>query len=292
MVIGFIGLGDVGSRFSSGITREGAATLGFDKKYGLERFREKEERCKENGVRFAASAQELVSGSDIILVATSCAEALETADEILPFLRKGQHYVELNSAIPSIKREIQDKVEERGAHFVDGGILDTPLNGWHKIPVALSGECAGAVADALNAYGMNMRNVGPKVGQASGLKVLRSIFTKGIEALLLETFVSAYHYDVLDEVYGSIQEMLTREPICPMLERMVTTDAVHASRRAKEVGAVADMLRGDHMDATMSQAAFEKLTASAASGQKEHFDAKEPENYLDVVRYLAQLRTK
>lgn len=293
MVIGFIGLGDVGSRFSSGIARDGGAfTLGYDLKLGQESFRDKQERCNACGVKLAQSKQALVEGSDILIAATSCAEAIETAKDYLPWIRPGQYYVDVNSAVPKIKKEIRALVEARGAHFVDGGIMDSPMNGWHRIPVALSGEYAGHVAQVLNSYGMNMRNVGPEVGQASSLKILRSIFTKGLEALLLETFSAAYHYGVMDDVYASIQEMLTREPIAPMMERMVTTDVVHAYRRAREVGAVADMLDDEHFDSTMSRAAANKLMWSAESGVKAHFDEKIPEDYRQVVTYFASLRTE
>ena len=293
MVIGFIGLGDVGSRFSSGITREGGAqTVGFDLKFGLKEFQEKENRCREYGVQLMPTMEAMVAKADIILAATSCADAIKTAEDAIPYLRQGQYYVDVNSAIPPIKRQLKEMIEATGAIFVDGGILDSPMNGWHKIPVALSGESAHVVADILNGYGMNMRNVGPDVGQASGLKILRSIFTKGLEALLLETFSSAWHYGVMDDVYGSIQEMLAREPINTMFERMVTTDVVHAERRAKEVGAVAEMLRLEHMDATMSQAAYEKLMWSARCGLKEHFEGKTPDDYKTVVAYLETLRSE
>lgn len=293
MVIGFIGLGDVGSRFSSGIKKEGKAdVVGFDAKIGRPDFGEKEERCRTHGVRLMGSIKELMEEAGLVIAVTSCADAVKTVEEALPYVRPEQYYCDFNSAVPSVKRVIQEKVETAGGRFVDGGILDTPMNGWHKIPVGVSGRYAQDAVDILNSCGMNLRNIGPDVGQASGLKILRSIFTKGLEALLLETFTSAYHYGVLENVYGSIQEMLLREPICPMFERMVTTDVVHARRRAKEVGDVAEMLRGDHLDCTMSQAAFEKLTWSAECGVKEHFGGMIPDSYMEVVHYLETLRTE
>lgn len=293
MVIGFIGLGDVGSRFAGGITRDGGAnTIGYDVRLGKEEFQDKEQRCVTCGVELAASMEVLMGKADLVIAATSCADAVKTLEGALPYLREGQYYIDVNSAVPSVKKILQKMVESKGGRFVDGGILDTPMNGWHTIPVGVSGDYAQDALQILNSYGMNLRYIGPEVGQASGLKILRSIFTKGLEALLLETFSAARHYGVLKDVYGSIQEMLEREPICPMFERMVTTDVVHAKRRAKEVGAVADMLRDEDIDATMSQAAYEKLMWSSASGLKEHFGGEIPENYLDVVEYLSALRTK
>ena len=47
MQIGFVGLGDVGSRFSSGVADFGKAdVVGYDTRLGLKEFSDKEERCR------------------------------------------------------------------------------------------------------------------------------------------------------------------------------------------------------------------------------------------------------
>lgn len=291
MRIGFIGLGDVGSRFSSGIVKESNAdAVGYDKKFGLEEFSEKEARCKEHNVAFAYSMEELVKQSDILISATSCAEAIETAEEALPYLREGQYYIDVNSAVPEIKRRVRDLVETSGARFVDGGIMGSPLNGWHKAPIVMSGPQAQFVVDALKRCGMNIKNVGSEVGQASSLKILRSIFTKGLESLLIESLSSAYAYGVMEEVLSSIIHILTKEPLEDMFGRMICTDVVHAKRRALEVGAVADMLEAAGRDCTMSRASFEKLMWSSKCGVKERFDSKTPDDFREVIRYFASLQ--
>lgn len=287
MKIGFIGLGDVGSRVSSGICKNGAETYGFDLRFGEEKFAEKEQRCIEHGVKFTQNIQELVDTCDLLISVTSCSQAIETLETALPHLRPGQYYCDLNSAVPTVKNQMKPMVEQTGAYFVDGGIMDSPLNGWERIPIALSGTHAQKAVDELNSHGMNTFYVGEKIGQASALKTLRSIFTKGLEALLIETFSSAYNYGVMDDIYNSIQQMFARDELTTMFERMIATDVVHAERRAKEIGGVADMLEADNYPNTMSRAAYEKLMWAVRTGVKDHFDQKVPADYREAVRFFA-----
>ncbi len=291
MQISFIGLGDVGSRFSAGVSAGGkACVVGYDLKLGQADFSEKEERCRAAGVRLAESPAQAVAGSDIIIAATSCAEAIDTAKMYLPYLHSGQSYLDINSAVPEIKQTLAELVKDSGAAFADGGIMGSPLNGGHRVEVVLSGPAARSVSAALNDCGMNTRFISDTVGRASSLKILRSIFTKGLEALLLESYSAAFAYGVLDEVKGSILHILTKEDLDVMFGRMLRTDVVHAKRRALEVGAVAEMLQEAGMDATMSEAACKKLLWSEQSGAKEHFAGKTPEAYLPVVEYFSALR--
>lgn len=289
--IGFIGLGDVGSRFSAGVASSGnAQVVGYDLKLGQAEFSEKENRCREAGVKLVSSPKELVDGCDILIAATSCAEAIDTLKMYLPYIKPNQMYVDINSAVPQIKQTLADMVCAVGAEFCDGGIMGSPLNGGHKVQVVLSGAQADKLSENLNFCGMNTRFIAREVGRATSLKILRSIFTKGLEALLIESYSAAYAYGVLDEVKASIFHILTKEDLDIMFGRMLRTDVVHSLRRAWEVGDVADMLRDAGMDCTMSKAAYEKLLWSSSSGVKEHFQGKTPEEYLPVVEYFASIR--
>ena len=54
------------------------------------------------------------------------------------------------------------------------------------MPLIASGEPAAVLADRLNPWGMNITVVGAELGIASGMKIMRSVLIKGIEALLYE----------------------------------------------------------------------------------------------------------
>ena len=56
----------------------------------------------------------------------------------------------------------------------------------HKVPMLLAGTAAAQLVDLLKPLGMQVEAVGDKIGQASSIKMFRSVIIKGMEALMLE----------------------------------------------------------------------------------------------------------
>ena len=57
----------------------------------------------------------------------------------------------------------------------------------------------------------NIRIVGEQIGQASAIKMLRSVMIKGVEALTSECALAAHRAGVVDEVFGSMGENWPRQ---------------------------------------------------------------------------------
>ncbi len=93
-------------------------------------------------------------------------------------------YVDLTSSSPEAMKRAARKVEATGAFFVDGALMGpVPAEG-HRVLTFVSGARAEEAAATLNRYGMNLRSVGPEPGQASAIKLIVSIATKGFGGLL------------------------------------------------------------------------------------------------------------
>ncbi|MCD8536589.1 MAG: DUF1932 domain-containing protein [Burkholderiaceae bacterium] len=73
-----------------------------------------------------------------------------------------------------------------------------------------------------------------QAGDAISLKLLRSIFTKGLEALTTECLAAAEHLGVRHALYDVLAD-IDRTPLHEFLEMLVRTHIVHAARRKKEV---------------------------------------------------------
>ena len=279
----FIGLGEVCSRYSSGISKEGADVKGYDLLLGQQVFADKEARCKEHGVKLATTPEEAMQDVDYIFVPTSCDVAVDCAKMYAPYLKPGMVYTDWNSAVPTVKERVRQIVEETGADFVDAVTMMSPNQYWHKNPCIMSGPRAKEVSDYLNGFQMNIRYAGEKPGQAAALKVLRSIFTKGFEAVLIECLAASRSFGIMDETFTSICRTLDAMPPEENLDFWVRSDVVHAKRRAEEIGAVAEMLEEMHMNSIMSKATTEKLMWIANSGIKESFDYKIPDDLHECV---------
>src|SRR3990172_8530867 len=66
----------------------------------------------------------------------------------------------------------------------------------HKVPCLTGGPGAEALLPRARALGMKMEFVSAEVGQASAIKMFRSIMIKGLEALVLESMLAASEYRV------------------------------------------------------------------------------------------------
>lgn len=115
--IGFIGLGNMGGRMARCITGAGDALLGFDPRAAA---------VDEAGASTAASAAEVVAGSDIVLLSLPDSKVVEAVvygdPAFLDAVREGQVIVDLSTAAPESTRRIAADLAERGATYLDAGI--------------------------------------------------------------------------------------------------------------------------------------------------------------------------
>jgi len=72
------------------------------------------------------------------------------------------------------------------------------------------------------------------VGDAISLKFLRSVLTKGMEALSVELLMSAEKQGVREKLYAQLSD-IDKIPLRSFIDSMVRTHVIHAKRRAHEV---------------------------------------------------------
>ena len=290
MIIAFIGLGEVGSTYASGLAKNGATVKGYDLKFhsdGLEQFLP----CKEAGVELVDSPKALIEGSDIIIAVTSCTQAMETAEMYKPFLTKNQRYVELNSTVPQLVNEVE-KFLGGCCTFVDGSTLCSPSQFGVATPITMAGPAGEGTAKDLNSYGMNIRYLGNENGQASAFKVIRSIFTKGLESVLIESMTAARFYGVEDDIFASIVSFLADEPTDETLALMVRTNVLHSKRRGDEICEINEMLKSEGLDHKMSEAATQKLYWLGEMGLKNQFGGKKADTMYDALDAMLKKQGK
>ena len=82
---------------------------------------------------------------------------------------------------------------------------------------------------------MPVELVGLRPGDAAGLKLLRSVFMKGIAAAALESLAAADAAGVEQHVRADLAAVLGE----PLLDRLLTGSRTHAARRVDEMRAAA-----------------------------------------------------
>jgi 3-hydroxyisobutyrate dehydrogenase-like beta-hydroxyacid dehydrogenase len=172
-------------------------------------------------------------------------------------LKKGALWIDGNSCAPATKRRAAEVIEAAGARYVDLAIMAPVHPRRHRTPGLLAGPHATQAMTELAALNMDWRVAGPMVGDASSIKMLRSVMIKGFEALCAECLLAARRAGVEDAVLASLQASdpgwVWHERGAYNLERMM----VHGARRAAEMREVAATLRdlglSDRMAAATAQ---------------------------------------
>ena len=144
--------------------------------------------------------QDLVNEAEIILSILVPSEARNAATLVSDALEEtGQKvtYADCNAIAPQTVREIGKILTSTASNFVDAGIIGGPPGPGVMNRIYVSGPDTEAV-EQLNEYGLDIRAIGPEIGQASGLKMVYAALTKGTSALALELMVAAKRLNLYD----------------------------------------------------------------------------------------------
>jgi 3-hydroxyisobutyrate dehydrogenase-like beta-hydroxyacid dehydrogenase len=187
--IGIMSPGDMGSAIGKVLSDSGLDVVTCLEGRGeLSRL-----RAREAGMRDVRSLDALVRESDLILSVLVPAEAPALARLIADAVgRTGSHpaYADLNAVAPRTVKAINRLLTSAGVVFIDGGIIGAPPTvGGKNTRIYCSGPDTAAL-EALIGSGLDIRRVGPEVGQASGLKMVYAASTKGITALWTELLLA------------------------------------------------------------------------------------------------------
>ncbi len=236
------------------------------------------------GIRTVGSAQELAQASDIILSLVTTEESLVAAGQIARHLPKGTLFLDCNSTSPGMKRDVAKTVTEAGGRSVEAAVMDLVPRSQHKVPMLLAGKDAEELISKLAPYGVDMKSVGDDIGAASTIKMCRSVFMKGLDAILMECMVAAETAGVTDRIVSSMQVTIPEINWPVFIGKKLGGAAQHSGRRAGEMREVATTLRELGLDPTMAEATSRRLQWCADLGMKERAAAtRVPASITDFV---------
>ena len=195
--IGMIGLGEAGSAIAVDLVAAGASVRGWDPASAVP-----------DGVQPASDAADAAAGTEIVMSANSAVAALDAARSVVPALREGQVFADLNTAAPSLKRELAEVVAGAGASFADVALIGpVPGNGL-RTRALVSGDGAEPFAAILGPLGMPVTAVGDEPGAAAARKLARSVFAKGLAAAIGESLAAAEQLGFEEWLYADLERTL------------------------------------------------------------------------------------
>jgi 3-hydroxyisobutyrate dehydrogenase-like beta-hydroxyacid dehydrogenase len=292
--IAFIGFGEAGQTITRGLRTESPVDIRtydilFDDPADQGRLKKAAESL---GVACAKNHVEAVRGADIVFLAVTASSSLEAAKSCLPGLSPGQLFLDINSVSPGRKIETAALVANTGASYVDVAVMAPVAPYLHKVPCLIGGPGASALLPRARALGMKMDTVADEVGQASAIKMFRSIMIKGLEALIVESMTAASEYGVEKKVLASLAETFPTidwEQLSGyMIERVVS----HGKRRAAEMREVAATLKEIGLEPLMASATAERQQWVADLKVKDRLGAKTEDRATLVAAIRAALGRK
>ena len=160
------------------------------------------------GIEDIADFNEMVKNSDVILSMTVSEVAPQVCQEVAEAIKSNGAtdvlFAECNAIAPQLTRSLEPVIVETGARFVDASIIGGPPRGGSSPRFYASGPNA-AELEQLREFGLDVRNIGPDTGQASGIKMCYAAMTKGSTALFSELLMAAELLGLSDHLRAEFQ---------------------------------------------------------------------------------------
>lgn len=285
MKIGFIGFGEAAYNMAEGLKEEGLEhiyaydIMAADEVYG----KTVHDRASSIGAVIKDSVQELIASVDIILAAVSAAYTFDVCKGAAPYLTADKIYVDVSASTPETEEKVCEEVERTGAKFVDVAMMGSLPQKRHKVEILACGSGASMFYDCMKPYHMNIEVLDGKAGMASGIKLIRSVFMKGLSALICETCQSARKIGIEKEVITSISGSLKETSFEKLIEQFIPAAAVHAKRRAVEMTGAIEVLDSYQLPHEMTDGTKAKLERIAGYHLNEKYAGKVPKDWREVL---------
>lgn len=244
MRVAVLGLGEAGSIYAADLAARGAVVRGTDPHVSE----------APAGVMLAPDIADAVADADVVLSLVRARAAASVIDEALEAMRPSSIFVDMNTCGPEYERALAAKAAAKDVAFVDAAIMAPVLRNRLQTPLLLSGTGAARLQPLLEEFGVASTDVGDEAGVAASLKLLRSVFMKGLAAACIESTRAARAAGCEEWLRAEIAEVLTGADGA-LLERLLTGSERHATRRIHEVRDARDLLAELGVEGRVSAAA-------------------------------------
>lgn len=192
-------------------------------------------RATRDGVMLASDPGTAVANADLVISAVTAQATTTAAEAIARACRPAAFVLDVNSASPHTRTACADIVARAGGRYVEAAVMSAVPPHGLRAPMLLGGPHAESLRPMLAELGFDAVVGAPAYGVVSAIKLCRSVMMKGMEALAVESLLTARRYGVEREVVASLSETfpgLDWERQASYFWRRV---AQHGRRRAEEM---------------------------------------------------------
>ncbi|HEY0107636.1 MAG TPA: DUF1932 domain-containing protein [Rhizomicrobium sp.] len=239
--------------------------------------------------RKAGSAGEAVADAELIVSAVTAGSDLAAARSVLSAMRPGTWFWDLNSVSPGTKRQAGALIEAAGGRYVEAAVMSSIPPKGIRSPMLLGGPHAKDFIAAMAPFDLDMTFYAEEIGQASAVKMCRSVLIKGLEALLTESMLAARHYGVEADVLASLRDTIPHPDWPTQAAYMISRALLHGRRRAEEMREVAKTVEEAGVAPLLSRPTAERQAWAAQQGAR---IAKDLLKTPELKRLLDELTAK
>lgn len=281
MNVAVIGLGEVGRCFA-----EPLLAAGYELDFCEARLSDAAGALVATAKRPVHSAPgPWLESAERVLCCVTGAQAGPVLEAAAPHLRPDAVFADLTTASPATKRACAQTAASVGVRYVDTAIMGAISLNRVRTPLLAAGNGAEDFAALLSPLGGRVKIIeGGVAGDAISLKILRSVFTKGMEALAVELLMSAEKQGVRQKLYEQLSD-IDRSPLSDFLDMLVRTHVVHAGRRLHEVEDAAAELASQGLPSIVLPGVKERFRATTQALQADALPMAEP-NVQDALIWL------
>ena len=228
--IALVGLGEVGTSFAGALLDRGV-----ELKVASRASPRAAASAKKLGIDIDEDVARAASAADVVLLTITGDGLRDVVARIAPVLGERAILADLTAADPPQVIAAADMLGANRARFVDVAIMGAVSLHGIRTPLLASGEMATDFAETMNALGFAVSaREGSAVGDASSLKLLRSLFAKGLDALVVESMLAAEALGLRQELIELLGDFDQR-PLRDHIDMYLRTHPPHAGRRLVEM---------------------------------------------------------
>lgn len=287
MKIGFIGYGEASYHISKGLNSENAFKFfAYDPQYFSDNNNLIKQRAEKEEVEMLSMENFLTQDLEIIFSAVPSNNAISVCKQLKSKINKKFIYIDVTASTPETQMQIQKELKDTNILFVDGAMLGPLSKFGHRVPIIVSGKGSRIFKNKMDLYNMNIEIVGDNAGEASSIKLIRSIFMKGIASLAIETLSLAEEMDVSKQVMKSLAETFEDKSFENSLNQIITGTAIHAKRRSYELNGSLELLNKLKINSIMTDGAISKLEYIDKLNLRDKFNEKRPDYWQSVIQEI------
>lgn len=237
-----LGFGQLGKAVVAAARGQDVPTLVWNRRGSVQHMLHLQDEVDALGAGLVTDLRAAVEPASVVVSCVPGDVSLDLALRCAPLSRAGSLFADAASASPVAKEKAAEVMTVRRVDYVDAAVLGPVVALGPRVPWLVSGEGAERFASLAPSLGLCVSHLTGPAGQAARVKLIRSVYLKGRDALVAEMMLAAQAQGVVEAVVRSIGGPAEDVPFPRLTARILSSLVHHSERRAAELDASSRLL--------------------------------------------------